>query len=291
MIYRYLLFLFYILNHPLNKDHKFKTLMKIFWWKVNNIFFHFPIIVQLTPEIKCICRANNSGYGALVAYNSLPEYGEMMFLLNSLKQNDVFIDVGANIGVFSLLASSKITNGKIYAFEPSKSILPNLYQNIFLNSKKDTIEVVEKIVSDKVGTHLFYTHDIPDYNHISNTDKKSGKVLRILATSLDRFIAENKITHIKLIKIDVEGAEFLVLKGIKKSLAAGLIDALIVEVNKEGMREFGFLPDQIFNYLTDYGFKLYYFDFNYKLKKLEDNLDDVRNIIAVRESQNIRSFE
>src|SRR3989344_3811026 len=143
-LFRYLFFLQFILRHPFNKNKKLKTLLRIFWWKINQTFFKFPVVVELIPGLKCICYPVDSDYGTLVVYQKFPEYGEMNFLLDNLKDNDTFIDVGANIGVFSLLASSKIKKGKVFAFEPSPKILAQLYANIALNQKTDRILVAEK---------------------------------------------------------------------------------------------------------------------------------------------------
>lgn len=218
----YISFLNFILTHPLNRETKMNTLLRILWWKINQKLFNFPVIVELVKDVKCICFPKDSHYSTLVMYQRFPEYGEMSFLLDNLKEGDILIDVGANIGVFSLLASSKIKRGKVYAFEPSSKILPKLYANIALNQKADRIEVIEKAIADKSELINFDLSGYPDYNHIlfdSNKFKSSKKnILTIEAITLDKFIKERGLKKIKMIKIDVEGAEMLVLRGLKQSL-------------------------------------------------------------------------
>lgn len=280
-VLRYLHFLQFIFNHPLNKNHKMKTLLRIFWWKLNRIFFKFPCIVEIAPGVRCICYPDNSLYSTLIMYLGLPEYGEMKFLLDILKKHDNFIDVGANMGAYSLIASSKIKDGNIFSFEPSPKISLKLYENINLNQKKENIRVITKVVSDKTGFINFDISSNPDYHHISHS-AKGKSILRLKTTTLDKFISSSKIKHIKLIKIDVEGAELLVLKGMQRSLAAKLVDFLIVEINPEALRGFGFLPQQVFNYLKKFDFNLYYFDSRFNLKEFSGKLEGAWNIIAKR---------
>jgi len=108
-----------VLNHPLNKDSKPSTFLRIMWWKCNQALFHFPAIVQLTPEAQCICHPERS-YAGQVIDTKFPEYAEMKLIYNIVRSEDVFIDVGADIGTYSLIAASKITTGNVYAFEPKR---------------------------------------------------------------------------------------------------------------------------------------------------------------------------
>ena len=224
----------------------------------------------------------DSDYGTLVVYQKFPEYGEMNFLLDNLKDNDTFIDVGANIGVFSLLASSKIKKGKVFAFEPSPKILAQLYANIALNQKTDRILVAEKAVSNKSKQVNFDISDRADYNHLSFNSSVKKTTLQVKTTTLDKFIKDVGIKHVKLIKIDVEGAEMLVLKGLKQSLLTKKIDMLIVEVNESAALSFGFSTKDILSCLEEYGFKNYMFDKNYNLVDFVMEKNTGWNVIAIR---------
>lgn len=284
IFFKYRVTIQYIFNNQSNKNSKVKLLLKILWWKVNKAYFKLPVIVQLGPKIKCICYPNNSHFSTLVLYTIFPEYGEMMMVEKFLKKDDIFLDVGANIGAYSLIAASKITRGKIYAFEPSVNCLPILYENISLNQIENKIQVIEKVVSDKTGFLDFDISSVSDYNHMSYSNSEKA-VVKLPSITLDDFILENKIPHIKLIKIDVEGTELLVLRGLQKSLKSQLVDILIVEVSEWTSKRFTFSPADVFKFLEEYGFNLYYFDPKYKLKKFDNTLEGNWNIIAIHKSK------
>lgn len=235
-----------ILNHPLNK-RRFLTFFKILWWKVNQLFFHLPAIIKIQDNIQCICYPESS-YGGTIVYSTLPEYPEMVLLLNYLKPSSIFFDIGANMGMYSLLAASKITKGKIYAFEPNPKILDILYQNIKLNSLEKNIEVVEKVVSDKNGSEMFSIQHVSEYSHISY--KSASGDLSIPSVKLDNFCKNERVPFIDMIKIDVEGAEIKVLKGLERYLKNKRVELLIVELSGDSYL-YGSRHQETINYLNN----------------------------------------
>lgn len=270
---------FRILNHPLNKDQKLKAAFRILWWKFNQLFLHIPSVITLSgSNIKCVCYPESS-YSGMVVYNNLPEYPEMLFLGKVLKPQSVFLDVGANIGVFTLMAASKIKSGKIYSFEPVASVLSILHNNVRLNNLEDRVTIVEKVASDQTGYERFVSHEISEYSHISVD--KSSKTVRIPSIRLDTFCKENKINFIDVVKIDVEGAELKVLKGMEDYLKFGKVGFLIVELNKRNILFEGG-SNQVIDYLTNFGYRIYKIKNDLKLKKLHKMDPNITlNVIAV----------
>lgn len=271
-----------ILNHPLNRQYKVKAAIRILWWKINQLFFHMPAVLILhNTEVKIICPPWSS-YGSLVVYCNLPEYPEMKFLEKIIKQNSIFIDVGANIGVYTLLAAAKIKKGKIYSFEPVPKALDTLYQNIQINSLQDKVTVVEKVASDKTGEERFKNFDISEYSHISSN--QASDTIKIPAVKLDDFCKTKKIDRVDLIKIDVEGAEMKVLRGLEKYLVSGKVKHLIVELNERN-RFFGESSNQIIEYLRNLNFRVYRLDKENNLEELKQ-VDETKtlNVIAILDS-------
>jgi FkbM family methyltransferase len=136
------------------------------------------------------------------------------------KKSKVIFDIGANDGIYSILASLVNPSAKIYAFEPGEHIRKICEQNIVLNS--DTIKNVEIIpfaLSDVVGRLPFYNSSAdsgtsslsPDFR--SNTERVEVEV-----TTGDKIVEEHQINKVDLIKIDTESTEPLVLTGLLKTI-------------------------------------------------------------------------
>lgn len=268
---------FQILNHSLNRKHKINTILRILWWKVNQLFFHLPTIVTIDKRgMKCICNPKRS-YASLIVYMRIPEYNEMTFFKKILTEKSIFIDVGANIGIYSLLAAAVIKKGKIYSFEPVTSVLDDLYQNISLNGLGDMIEVVEKVVSDKTGYSEFIAEDISEYSHI--TSNKTANSLSLPSVRLDDFCRNKKISFVDIIKIDVEGAEFQVLKGLEDYLKRGKVGTLIIELNRTN-QFFGKRSSGIIEYLRKLNYNVFKFNKNNSLVRI-DKIDNNKTINVI----------
>ena len=134
------------------------------------------------------------------------------FIWNYLKKNDIFIDIGANIGTTTLEASKKIgINGKIFSFEPTPKIFKFLQGNILLNKCKN-VELFNFALGSK-STHIYFS-DI--YADESNCVQQNNIGIKVKMKTLDEIIP-NEI-NINLIKIDVVGYEKFVFIGATKIL-------------------------------------------------------------------------
>lgn len=127
-----------------------------------------------------------------------------------------FFDIGANVGKYSIIIGNQLgKNGKVYSFEPEQSNLKALERNLLLN-KIQNVKIIPIACSDKKGNLNFYLNKDNSGGH--SLVKKTDKKIVVKSETLDSIVKDKKIKDIKLIKIDVEGAESLVLKGAKKTL-------------------------------------------------------------------------
>lgn len=275
---------FKILNHSLNKKHKVNTIGRILWWKANQLFFHLPVVVTIDKSgMICVCDPKRS-YGGLMIYLNLPEYQEMTFFKKILTDKSTFIDVGANIGIYSLLAASIIKKGKIYSFEPSSSVLGDLYQNIRINDLEDRVQILEKVASDKTGYREFVMEDISEYSHIACN--KTSNSLSVQSIKLDDFCGNKKISFVDVIKIDVEGAEFQVLKGLETYLKRGKVGILIIELNRSN-QSFGTDSNEIIDYLKKLNYHAFKFNEENGLERIDQiDKDQTINVIVKRVKNN-----
>lgn len=193
------------------------------------------------------------------------EEEEIAFLKKVLKPGDSFIDIGANVGLFSLVASPIVgTTGQIISFEPCTGTYQRFEENISLNKFKN-ITIEKQAVSDKKGTAtLQLASDGYDaWNSIAEPAK--GKVLNteeINTISFDEFINNSKVDvkEISLIKIDVEGWELPVFIGGKSFFAADDAPNLIVEFTEANAANAGYSCTELYQKLVEYGYSMYTYD-------------------------------
>lgn len=138
------------------------------------------------------------------------------------KESDIIFDVGANTGVYSLLAKSTNPSSIVYAFEPIKRIYEKLAFNNDLNNYD--ISCINKAISNTDSKSFIYDHDIEHTTTASLNKNSVGEAnsnvipTEINLVKLDTFISENSIERIDLLKIDVETFEVEVLEGLKENL-------------------------------------------------------------------------
>lgn len=153
------------------------------------------------------------------------------------KQSNFIFDVGANTGVFSLLAKCVNPDSKVYAFEPVERIYQKLNHNIKLNNYD--IQSSNHAVSNTNGETLFYDHETDHPLTASLRDSDVGEnnsnvvAKKIGVTTLDSFIANHSIPRVDLVKIDVETFEVEVLEGFRENLNKYRPTLLIEILNEE----------------------------------------------------------
>ncbi len=266
-----------ILSHPLNKNDKWNTVLRVLWWKMNQLLFRLPAVVELVPGRKIICYPDSSS-GGLIIYKRLFDYEEMMFLQKHLNSTSTFIDVGVNIGDYSLIASSIIRKNTIHSFEPFKSVLKRFQENIQLNSIRN-IKTHEMVVSNTDGYEYFDSEPESEVNHIAYVN--SAKSIKIQSITLDTFAKNNNISQIDILKIDVEGAEMKVLLGAKKLLAKGKIKIILLELNRNN-QSFGSTNKEIASYLKKHKYSLFTLDSGFLCPLTGIHNNDIINIICMK---------
>lgn len=153
------------------------------------------------------------GSGVLGYWLGSYELEKQKLFVSFIRPGDVIYDVGGQAGFYALLASKLAgPTGKVFAFEPFPKNIGNIKRHISLNNIKNT-EVLEVAVSDKTGVVNFSTGASSSVGSISETGD-----LRVKTESLDNLLLAGEILPPKVIKMDIEGAEFLALGGAKTIL-------------------------------------------------------------------------
>jgi FkbM family methyltransferase len=145
--------------------------------------------------------------------------------LASLKEDDVFVDVGAHIGLYSIYAASLLRQGKVVAIEPNPKNYKALFKAIQLNRLKNVVALNIAAWSKECRLPLYIKGSSDPHSLVS----KSSKYIIVRAMKLDDCINKLGLKKISLIKIDVEGAEVQVIDGLCNTLRAHR-PKLVVEV-------------------------------------------------------------
>ena len=197
--------------------------------------------------------------------------GSWLIKATRLIKGRVLIDIGANIGIYTL---SLFRNAKyIYAFEPERENYRRLVNNLKINSITN-VKTLRKAVSNQTGKSISLYINRDNKGWHSTSIPYSNDIQRVESITLDYFIEKNKIKDIGLIKIDVEGGELNVLAGSRKILKK-LRPTVLIEFNKPLSRMAGHNLIQIYKLLIQYNYQ------SYRLigdKLIQIKLSDVPNI-------------
>lgn len=186
------------------------------------------------------------------------ESSTLQLFSNLITPNNIIVDIGANIGVYSLIALSKYRNETfVYAFEPSDWAYNRLLENITLNSFNN-VEIIKKAVSDHVGETEFHMCEDDAYNSLGAKPMKkviSSKYIEL--TTLDEFCKLKKIKKIDILKIDTEGADYLVLKGGVRILNGIEAPIIFCEYNRYTKADESFELHDMISLLESYQYRVY----------------------------------
>ena len=180
-----------------------------------------------------------------------------------LKPGDGFIDIGANIGHYSLLASRIVGDeGCVVAIEAAEWIHSILDKHVALNQRRN-IRTVQVAASAARGTLKLFPGSAGNCGKTS-TIKRNGKSIDVQALPMSEILTEDEIARTRMIKIDVEGAELEVLRGLAPLLGRMREDLeIVMEVSPSLMPEPEASRDAIFSIMNQNGFFAFVFDNDY----------------------------
>jgi FkbM family methyltransferase len=266
----------YIYNHPFNAENKMGGILKFFKWQINCLLNPYPILYTYTENARFIIKKGLAGATGNL-YCGLMEYEDMAFLLHFLRSNDLFIDIGANVGAYTILASSEI-NAKTIAIEPVPSTYKNLMDNILINNIQEKVNALNIGLGSKNGK-LKFTKSFDSVNHVATENETD--TIEVDIDTLDTILLKEQCPI--LLKIDVEGFETEVIKGADTTLLNKSLKAIIIELNGSGQR-YGYDERQIHNKLLEHGFKPY--NYNPKTRQLiELETFGTHNTIYLRDKE------
>lgn len=192
-----------------------------------------------------------------------------------LNPDSIVLDIGANIGLYSLIAAQKVKGeNHIYAFEPAPKAYQNLLKNISLN-KAFHITAHNCCIADFEGEITLNICVDDAYNSIGTSPiLQIQEQVNTPVITIDAFVEKYSLPKVDIIKIDTEGAEMLVFEGARKTLE-NFSPIIFFEINQKVLQGFDYSSKDLLIFLETYGYQIFDINKNNQLKKF-----DVKNFTS-----------
>lgn len=242
-------------QHPIASKDLSGTIIRFLRWQFGARLIKAPIVWPWISNTKLIIEKGMTG-ATMNIYCGLHEFHDMGFLLHFLRPNDLFVDIGANVGTYTILASGVI-GAKTLCVEPIPSTFKNLKANIAVNEIGELVQAECCGLGESDGAILTFIADQDTTNRIAPNDY-TGNTIDVPIRSLDSLLDSKEAIFWK---IDVEGFEEYVLAGATKALESNKLVAIEIEGDSLLIRET----------LKNRGFEIYNYNPFLRTLVLEDN--------------------
>jgi FkbM family methyltransferase len=269
-------------RHPLNRDHRFAAAVRYLRWQIGSLIAPGQIAIKFVDDTLLLGSFGMTATSCN-AFAGLYEFEDMAFLLHLLRADDLMVDVGANVGVYTVLAAGA-AKARCISLEPSPETFGQLMRNIRLNGLEGRVEPHQLASGDRDGTVRF-TRGLDAMNRVAG--QTDSNVDEVPVQRLDAIVAARAVTALK---IDVEGFETNVIRGAASVLRQPSLLAVVMEQNGSGV-QYGFDEEALHRELVASGFSLCRYDpFRRELSVAADSGSGRwGNSLYVRELEKVRN--
>lgn len=243
----------FVWYHPLNHHSRLTAWLRVLRWQLAARLIPGPIALPFVEETWLFAQRGMTGATGNW-YCGLHEVEEMAFVLHLLRTGEHFVDIGANIGSYTVLAGGGI-GAVVTAIEPIPATFRHLAANVALNGLGERVHCHNLGLSSAQGT-LRFSAGLDTMNHVL-AEHEALPAIEVPVMRLDDLLAD-AVTPV-LIKLDVEGHELAVLQGAAQVLDAAGLWAVIMETNGSGTR-YGVADEQLFALMAGHGFEPFGYD-------------------------------
>jgi FkbM family methyltransferase len=229
MIKKWFLTFRWVVRHPLNRGAGWRALYQFGRAQVGARLVQSEVCVPFPNETRLLVPPQMKGSAHFI-WPSLPSFEVMSFVAHFLRPGDLFVDIGANIGAFTILASG-VAGARTVAFEPAPLASGCLHRNIRLNNLSDRVTPRDVALGSRAGK-VQMTAGLGTENHIMGASNGVESV-EVEMCTLDAELGDKDPT---VIKMDVEGFESEVVAGGRKVLIKRSLLALIMEKTEQANR-------------------------------------------------------
>ena len=191
---------------------------------------------------------------AYYALRGLPEPGMMRLFQGLVKPGMVVVDIGAHIGIYTLYALRQLGgDGKIFSFEPTPRTFALLRDNVQVNGflESGVVRFVQRAVSDRGGRAVFTTYGGNSGHNSLFAGEAEGEQIEVETVTLDEALAQE--ARVDVVKIDAEGAEPMIVRGMARILAGNPAIRILMEFAPGHLRRAGIDPLEWLEELTSLG--------------------------------------
>lgn len=271
-----------VLRHPHNRGHRIRAFFRFVSWQFRKRLLKRPTVVRVgtTRKFKVVC---DSPFSSTVLYNVLPDWDEMNFLLRFLRPSDGFIDIGANVGFYTVLASTVVTEGPLLAFEANPRNVTVLREQVELNHLANA-EIFCTALGNSTG-ELSFNDSGRETGSIQSGSNAPLKTISVPCARLDDCLGTRTLPPCVVAKMDVEGFETRVLAGTHDAMKKGGISVWLFELNDVALREQGGSGDELIAQFAAHDYGIFYWDEErQRIGKRGDEYDhDRANYLACRD--------
>lgn len=271
-----------ITSHPLNRDRKVAAVLDFVRWQCASRLHRGEVVHNWVGGSRFLIRRGETGLSGNI-YCGLQEFQDMAYLLHSTSPADLFVDIGANVGSYTLLACAA-RGARGICFEPVPLTFKRLQDNLRLNNLETRATAMNIGLADKPGELMFTTGE-NCMNHAVAPGESTEHVTKVEVRTLDEVLAGQAPS---VIKMDVEGFETLVIRGARATLENPALHSVIMELNGSGAR-YGFDEAAILATMKQYGFETFrYAPFTREITLVEVGHLHDENTLFIRDVETAR---
>jgi FkbM family methyltransferase len=254
-------------THPLTRDAPLKAWARFVSWQIRSRMQDEVIVPWIAGQRLAVRRGMTGASGNI--YVGLNEFTDMMLALHFLREGDLFLDVGANVGSYTILASG-VCRATTWAFEPDPNAVHCLKRNLALNELDELVTVYE-LALGSADREVPFTVEYDTENRVASAGETNVRIVR--EQCLDTLIG-GAFHSIVMMKMDVEGHGEDVLRGAETLLADDCLKIIVAE----------WPTTWIYEVLSSHGFmRACYEPFSRKLQRQPEDIYSSPNLLFVRD--------
>lgn len=241
------------------RRHPIRAVLRRAAWRARWLIYPERLWLLRARDGFCLYTMRG-GAGALIYYGGTSEPETADFIRCFLKPGMVFVDVGAHLGEYTLLAANLLaSSGHVHAFEPNPDVYKILLKNTQMNHCRN-VSVHPEAVWEGETLVDFEIYPEPSLSAVQVIDH-GRPTIKVPTVTLDRYFADPVTPSPSLIKVDVEGAELQVLKGATSLLSLPPLQAPVVifEYGPFNTRRLGYAADDTLRFLRGHDYAVYAF--------------------------------